>query len=201
MSQAAPRATDRGNRTRARILDAAAVLLNTHGYAGTRLSDIAEVAKLQTPAIYYYFPSRDDVIEAVVTAGQQSVIDHVEEALAALPEATYLERILAAVEAHLTFVLTESQYASASIRNLGHLPAEMRARQVSLRQAYGRIWKDLFERGAAAGEFDPDLDIADARMLIIGALNWAPEWWDPARGSLESVVAEATRLVRKGLQR
>jgi len=39
-------------RTRKRILDAAAYVLSRKGYAGTRLSDVAELAKLQTPAIY-----------------------------------------------------------------------------------------------------------------------------------------------------
>ena len=199
MSPAVQSSTERGARTRTRILDATAEVLNANGYAGTRLSDIASVAQLQTPAIYYYFSSRDDVIEAVVAAGHQSVIDHVAGALAEIPEASNLDKILAAVEAHLTFVLTESQYASASIRNLGHLPAEMRTRQVARRRAYGRMWKDLFETGQRVGEFHPDVEIADARMLIIGALNWAPEWWDPDRGSLERIVAEAKRFVRRGL--
>ncbi|MEV7431868.1 TetR/AcrR family transcriptional regulator [Nocardioides sp. NPDC092400] len=199
MPPAVQSATERGARTRARILDATAKVLNANGYAGTRLSDIASVAQLQTPAIYYYFPSRDDVIEAVVAAGHQSVIDHVAGALAKMSGASNLDKILAAVEAHLTFVLTESEYASASIRNLGHLPAEMRTRQVSRRRTYGQMWKDLFEAGQQAGEFDADVDIADARMLIIGALNWAPEWWDPGRGSLEKIVSEAKRFVRRGL--
>ncbi|WP_127479325.1 TetR/AcrR family transcriptional regulator [Nocardioides pantholopis] len=199
MPPAAQSATERGARTRARILDATAAVLNANGYAGTRLSEIASVARLQTPAIYYYFSSRDEVIEAVVAAGHQSVIDHVAGALADMTGASNLEKILAAVEAHLTFVLTESQYASASIRNLGHLPAEMRTRQLSQRRAYGQMWKDLFEAGQQAGEFDPEVDIADARMLILGALNWAPEWWDPSRGALGAIVAEAKRFVRKGL--
>ncbi len=48
-------------RTRQRILDAAAHVLSVKGFAGgTRLSDVAEFAQLQAPAIYYYFSSRED---------------------------------------------------------------------------------------------------------------------------------------------
>jgi TetR/AcrR family transcriptional regulator, cholesterol catabolism regulator len=36
-------------------------------------------------------------------------------------------------------------------------------------------------------------------MLVIGALNWAPEWWNPERGSLADTVATAQQLVRHGL--
>ena len=50
-------------RTRDRILDAAAHVLSRKGYAGTRLTDVADRAAIQAPAIYYYFPSRDDLIE------------------------------------------------------------------------------------------------------------------------------------------
>ena len=38
-----------------------------------------------------------------------------------------------------------------------------------------------------------------ARMLVLGALNWAAEWWNPRRGSLEAVVRTAQSLVRHGL--
>ena len=53
-------------RTRERILDAAAHVLSRKGYAGARLSDVADQAEIQAPAIYYYFPSRDDLIEEVM---------------------------------------------------------------------------------------------------------------------------------------
>jgi hypothetical protein len=36
-------------------------------------------------------------------------------------------------------------------------------------------------------------------MLIMGALNWTPEWWNPEQGSLAGVVATAQSLVRNGL--
>ena len=50
-------------------LDAAAHVLSAKGYAGLRLNDVAAHAELQAPAIYYYYPSRDDLIEEVMWAG------------------------------------------------------------------------------------------------------------------------------------
>jgi hypothetical protein len=38
-----------------------------------------------------------------------------------------------------------------------------------------------------------------ARMMVLGALNWAAEWWNPRRGSLDTVVRTAQSLVRHGL--
>jgi hypothetical protein len=35
----------------------------------------------------------------------------------------------------------------------------------------------------------PDLDPMAARVLVLGALNWAAEWWNPRRVSLDAVPA------------
>lgn len=193
-------ASSKSARTRERILDAAAEVLNRKGYAGTRLSDIADVAGLQAPAIYYYFPSRDDVIQEVVQVGLRRTLAEVQAALAALPaDAPRLDRILAAVAAHLQVVLEDSRFASAAIRNAQQLPAAIREVQLLDERRYGALWRGLVDDAVAAGEIDPDLDPRAARMLVIGALNWAPEWWDPARGTLAETVATAQRLVRRGL--
>src|ERR1700686_1953648 len=105
-------------RTRCRILNAAAHILSVKGYAGTRLSDVAEYAEIQAPAIYYYFASRDDLIEEVMFSGIDEMGKHLQKVLDALPlETSPMDRIMAAVEAHLRHELELSDYATASIRN------------------------------------------------------------------------------------
>jgi len=187
-------------RTRERILDAAAKVLNRNGYAGTRLSDIAALAQVQAPALYYYFSSREELIEEVVMLGMARAQAHVSETVATLPkDATGLDRICAAVGAHLEVVLRVSDYASAAIRNGPQLPADMRERQLVGQRAYGDVWRKLIDEATAAGEIHPELDPRAARMLIIGGLNWATEWWNPNRGSLRTVITTAQLLTRQGL--
>src|SRR4051812_13552040 len=159
-------------RTRERILDAAAHVLSIKGYAGMRLSDVAEYAELQAPAIYYYFPSREDLIEEVMWAGIADMRDHVVEVLGAAPaDASPMDKIMLGVEAHLRHELEISDYATASIRNAGQLPAEIRKRQVAEEARYGEVWRKLFKEASAAGEIRDDLDLYIAQMLVFGALN------------------------------
>jgi AcrR family transcriptional regulator len=187
-------------RTRERVLDAAAEVLSRKGYAGTRLAEIADVAGVQAPAIYYYYASRDELIEEVIRRGQERARGHVETALAALPaDAPALTRIRAAVEAHLRAVLQLSDYATAAVRNIGQMPDEMRKRLVAAQAQYGSLWRGLFEEARERGEIDPDLDLHAAQLLVIGALNSAPEWWNPRRVSLEEVVATALAITSRGL--
>ncbi|WP_407666242.1 TetR/AcrR family transcriptional regulator [Mycobacterium pinniadriaticum] len=175
-------------------------MLSVKGFAGTRLSDVAEYAQLQAPAIYYYFPSREDLIEEVMFCGISDMRQHLQDTLDALPEGTPpLDRIMTAVEAHLRHELELSDYATASIRNSGQIPEHLRTRERKESAAYSRIWQHLFDDATADGEMRADLDARFVQGLVLGALNWAAEWWDPRRGSLESLVANAQDLVRSGI--
>ncbi|CDO90147.1 TetR family transcriptional regulator [Mycobacterium triplex] len=193
-------AESKSAQTRRRILDAAAHVLSAKGYAGLRLNDVAAQAELQAPAIYYYYTSRDDLIEEVMWAGIADMREHVIAVLDALPaDASALDRLLAAVEAHLRHELEISDYTTAAIRNAGQVPPAIRKRQILEEQRYGEVWRRLINDMARAGELRTDLDLYIAQMLVLGALNWAVEWWDPRRGSLDTVVANAQSFVRHGL--
>ncbi|WP_405150637.1 TetR/AcrR family transcriptional regulator [Sphaerisporangium sp. NBC_01403] len=190
----------KSSRTRERILDAAAHVLSRKGYSGTRLGDIADQAQLQAPAIYYYFGSREELIEEVMWTGARRVREHVSGILAELPPETGpMDRICAAIEAHLHVELELSDFATALIRNSGQIPEELRTRQLAEEAEYGKLWRDLFRDLDEAGELRPDLDLRVAHLLVVGALNWAAEWWNPKRGTFESVVRTAQSLVRHGL--
>ena len=190
----------KSDRTRRRILDAAAHVLSRKGYAGTRLTDVADQAGLQAPAIYYYFPSRDDLFAEVTWSGVARMRDHIAQILAGLPPGTDpLGRIDAAVEGHLRYELEISDYPAAAIRNAGQMPEHVRIRYSAEASRYGDLWRQLVQDAAQAGLLRPDVDPVVARMLVLGALNWAAEWWNPRRGSLDTMIRTAQSLVRHGL--
>lgn len=186
--------------TRARILDAAARVLSANGYAGLRLTDVAAEAEIQAPAIYYYYASRDELIEEVMWAGIADMREHVVAALTELPDGTQpLDRLLAAARAHLRHALEISDYTTASIRNAGQVPLSIRKRQILEEERYGEVWRRLINDLARDGRLRPELDLYVAQMLVLGALNWAVEWWNPRRGSVEAVVANAQSFIRHGI--
>lgn len=196
----APEGDTKYARTRTRILDAAAYVLSRQGYAGTRLSDVAERADIQTPAIYYYFASRDDLIEEVMACGLADMREQLKSTLAALPPDTAaIDRILAAAEAHLRHELEISDYTTASIRNHGQIPSRLRIRADQEGDSYGAIWRQLFDEATRAGALRMDVDPRIAQMLVMGALNWAVEWWDPSRTPLDAIVSAAQKFIRSAL--
>lgn len=163
-----------------------------------RLGEVAEVAGVQAPAIYYHFTNRDEMVEEVMWQGAHSVRLHVEEAVDALPpSATGLERILEAVDAHLRYELEISDYATASIRNARHVPEELRRRPAAEESLYSHYWRDLFTKARKDGEIREDLDATTFRMLLLGSLNWVVEWWHSEVRPLDDVIAVAQDMVRR----
>lgn len=185
-------------RTRERILNAAAFVLSRKGYAGTRLSEVAEVAEVQTPAIYYYFDSRDELVEEVMWVGAHLIRLHVEQTVAELTEHSITQKILAGIEAHLQYELQISDYTTASIRNAGQVPEHLRVRPAAEESLYSRFWRDLLLEAQEEGLLREGLDINIYRLLLLGALNWAAEWWNPRTKSFKDLVREAQNMVRFG---
>lgn len=183
-------------RTRARLLDTTAAVIARRGFSGTRLVDIGEEAGVQASAIYYHFSSREELIEEVMHVGARTMLEHLRDALDALgPDASPTERVGAAVEAHLRTELDISDYSKAIIRNANQLPPAVAERALKLVAEYNAIWRDLIAALDDAGQLRPGLDRAAARMVVLGALNWAAEWFDPGQGPIEPVIGTARTMV------
>jgi TetR/AcrR family transcriptional regulator, transcriptional repressor for nem operon len=61
-----PRLTPKGERTRARIIDAAARLIYERGVAGTTLEDIRASAEVSGSQLQHYFAGKDELVQAVI---------------------------------------------------------------------------------------------------------------------------------------
>jgi AcrR family transcriptional regulator len=190
----------KSEQTRERLLDAAATVFRDKGYAGARLSDIAKRAEMHVPGVYYYFDSKEDLVEEVLRAGVARAFSFVEERVAAVPEGRpALDRLRAAIEGHVLVVLEIGDYTSANIRIFGQLPDEIRKRHLAQQRAYGDLWRGLLEDARAAGELRADLDLSVLRMLILGALNWTVEWFRPGTLSAAEVARNATTMICEGV--
>lgn len=64
--------------TRARILRAAEELFAEKGFDGSRVDEIARKAGVNKALIYYYFKSKDDILDALFTSAIKDVIELIE---------------------------------------------------------------------------------------------------------------------------
>lgn len=187
--------------TRERILDAAATEFRLRGYSGARLADIAERIGMKAGSLYYHFESREALVEAVMERGIARTQTALEDRLASLPPgADHLMRLEAAIETHLTLLLQQGDTASATIKLIWQVPDDVRERAVSRQRAYGAIWQRLLADARRAGAIRKDVDLSVARMAILGALNWALDWYKPQRGAPKRIARDIAAMVLYGLQ-
>jgi TetR/AcrR family transcriptional regulator, cholesterol catabolism regulator len=195
--------TARGDAKREKILEAAAAVLARSGYSGAGLAEIASLAGTHAGSLYYYFDSREELVEAVLTRGVHAIHHHVLDELEALGEHADPEaRLATAIHAHIEYMLQRSDFALAGVRAIGQVPEDINRNLVKHQRTYGRMFGELIEAAAAQGRLDPSVDLAAVRMLIIGAANWTAEWFRPdGSSSAEEVAGLLTRMVFDGLRR
>lgn len=172
---AAPRVTraPRSDNRLPDLLDAAARLFALHGYAATSMRDIAVETKMLAGSVYYHFPSKEELLLAVYEAGVQALDAAVTAAMAG--ETDPWQRLESLCRAHLETVLRDSDYAQVLIRVVPDDIPRIADRLRGLRARHERHFRD-----AIAGlPLRPGTDRRALRLMFIGALNWAPFWFNP----------------------
>src|SRR4051794_23502529 len=76
-----PRLTAKGARTRARIVQEAAALIHERGVAGTTLDEVNVAAEDSGSQMYYYFPDKNELVQAVIDYQADTIVNHHRHAL------------------------------------------------------------------------------------------------------------------------
>jgi AcrR family transcriptional regulator len=173
----------------AQILDIAATLMREKGYEATTIRAIAQKVGIKAGSVYHHFPSKDEIVRQVVVKGVRGVSSAVIDALAALPATSGpRKRLETAVRAHLLSALEQSDYTSASIRAFAFLPRGIREECRIERKKYEDIWRNLMADLDASGLIGPDISRDSVRLLLLGALNWAGEWYRRGGLSIDKIA-------------
>jgi AcrR family transcriptional regulator len=162
----------KGARTRRRLLDAAAAEIARHGVAGAGLGAIAAAAGLRTGSIYFHFESKEQLFEAVLEEGLHRTLEHLDIAMAGLPErASAVSRLRAAIHAHAIAVSELRAYTVIVLAPdlpTGHAPA---GNFRTLRRDYLDRWTGLVADVQHDGALPAGLDPRLTRDLLFGAIN------------------------------
>jgi AcrR family transcriptional regulator len=197
----AARRTPRNARDRLQTI--AARLFGDFGYAGTSMRNIAKRAGVEPSAIYYHFPSKQALLDAVLEASILQVYAMVSRASEdQLQAQSPRDRVKAAIEAHVRAISKYGDHALASRRLMSQIPAASRRRHEEVRAMYGDYWQRLLEEATAAnGSTRTESNLAIVRMFLLGALNWTTEWFDPKKKSPAELAEVFCGILFDGLAR
>lgn len=187
-------------RTRKRILQAAASVFREQGYASSSLREIADRAGMQAGSLYYHFNNKEALAEAVMDEGVYSAQHAAESAIKTLePDADPLDQIEAAFRGHLHYLLEASDFAVATLRMLQQTPEAIRDRHMKKQRAFGQFYARLFRQAQEGGFIRADFHLSALRMLLLGALNWSPEWYSQSGLSPDELVNQLSAMMKHGV--
>ena len=196
--------TRRGN-TRAAILEASVDLFGSRGFAATSLDDIAGRVGVAKQTLLYWFPSKDELLDAVLEQTALELAAVIEAAVRAAPDAP-LARIDAVVKAVFRPAVRRPALLGL-VREVSRLSPTHAERLTSQVQPFVRRAIDYLREQMDAGHLrraDPGLVIALAYATVTGiatepeALR-AVEWPVTASG-LRSLRNELTAFVLAALR-
>ena len=156
---------------RQQLLDAAARHFAEAGYDAASMRDIAAAAGMKAGSMYYYFPSKEDLLVAVHEEGIRRISGAVIAALDGQSEPWM--RLEVAMGTHLQALLGGGDYVRVVIKVPPREDVEARTRFIALRDGYERIFTTLIDALPLAAS----LDVRHVRLLILGAMNWSPNWF------------------------
>ena len=157
----------RGERTRDRILAAAAAVLAEQGYAATTMADVAARAGVAIGSVYQYFRDRSDLVVALVRRG-------VRDLRATADVSWRLDEGLPGIERVIANYL-RSYARWPGMARVWEEVTFLEGELLELRRELGRAFTAPVERelrrALAAGELDPVIDPAIAAVALSGMVD------------------------------
>ncbi len=166
-----------GESRRQAVLDTAAAMFATRGYAETSIRSIAADVGMLPGSIYYHFKSKEELLLAVYHEGVMRFETAIEQAGVHARDEPW-EALLAACTAHLGVLLDGGPYARiVSPEFMRTFPAPMLGMLNQERDRY----EQRFEMLIARLPLRPEADRWLFKVALFGSLNWSQTWYREGR--------------------
>ncbi len=185
---------------RDRLLEKAAELFCTSGYARTSINDIADSLDLKRSSVYHYFKNKEEIISALfddeITRRCNSILELFEQ-----KELTPTERLIRAVTDGIILRLRAGSRFLVFDRLESEVPEDIRRNYTRSRRQILDLYTRMIADGVKAGEFR-DVDVQMAAFAVIGMSNWTALWYSPSGNKTPQEIARIlVDIVIHGLSR
>ena len=163
---------------REQLMDIAAQLFDSKGYAQTSINDIAQAIGLGRSAVYHYFRNKEEILAALVEAEALTPSHQLQE-LNDEPGLTPGERLRRAIVDGIKRRLAPGSRFIAISRLEAQIPDELGPLYNQGRRDIYDFYVRCISEGVTSGEFRP-VDPKIAAFAVIGMANWTSRWYAPS---------------------
>lgn len=170
------------------ILRSAAQVFAEKGYHGTTMEEVAARLLMTKGSMYYYFKNKDDLLYHCHQMIMGISIAKLKEVKEGQGSAT--DKLRAAIISHVRLATSEKTMFMVMDRPNQHLKDHYLQEILKSRAEYAQYFDHILEEGIHNQEFG-DIDVKMVRMIILGALNWIQEWFNPEGEKTGEEIADA----------
>ncbi|PKM23152.1 MAG: TetR/AcrR family transcriptional regulator [Gammaproteobacteria bacterium HGW-Gammaproteobacteria-14] len=165
---------------RGKLLSAAARLFREQGFDRTTVRDIAREVGIQSGSLFHHFPTKEDILYAVMGEVIRFNTERLRQAIAGTHDP--VQRLRGLIRAELQAIIGDTREAmSVLVYEWRCLTPEHQKDTLALRAIYEQLWMDTLEGLRSHGRLRGDAFII--RRLITGMTSWSSNWFD-AHGNL-----------------
>jgi AcrR family transcriptional regulator len=176
------------------ILDKAAALFADMGYPSAKMQDIAKACGASKSMLYHYFPTKDDLLLALLSEHLERLIAEIERAIEG--RGAIRQRFSRFVQAYVQKSAQSRQRHVSAMNDVKFLPREMQRPILNLEVRVTDLATSLLR------ELNPGLSEDSYKpytMLLLGMLNWTDLWYKPGgRMKAQELCERISRLFLRG---
>jgi AcrR family transcriptional regulator len=160
---------------RLEILRSAASAFTRSGFTRATMGEIADKVQMAKGNLYYYFPSKQDLLFFCQDESLGRLIDKASTITKSKLDAD--EQLRAMIVCHIRTILEELPGSTAHT-DFRSLPPPLLRKVIKKRDRYEEVYRFVIERGIKQGVFRK-CNVKTAAWAILGALNWSVQWFSP----------------------
>ncbi|MDR7031766.1 TetR/AcrR family transcriptional regulator [Mesorhizobium sp. BE184] len=184
-----------GGKTEAAIRDAATGLIARFGYEAMSMRQLAAEVGVQAAALYRYFPTKEDLLFALMRGHMEALADAWQKARPSSRDPAI--RLAAYVENHIAFHVRRRHSTHVSNMELRSLSPERLTHILKMRAAYEKELRAILRDGAEQGLFAIE-DIGLTAMALIQMITGVIVWFRPGdRLSIAGVSATYLKMTMR----
>jgi TetR/AcrR family transcriptional regulator, fatty acid metabolism regulator protein len=145
--------------TQQKILDAAIDVFAQKGFHDTRVDEIVDVSKTSKGAVYFYFPSKQDIFLAIVDKFANLLEERLKPAIA--QEASGVERVSMALQVCLKTFEQYRNLAKVFLVQAAGLGVVFEDKQIAIHNRFARLIQQQLDDAIQEGDIPPiDTEVA-----------------------------------------
>jgi AcrR family transcriptional regulator len=157
------------------ILSVAADLINTRGFNGTSLQEIADKVGIHKSTLFHYIRNKKSLLVLVLEQHRKNVISTLQK-ISSLDELEAAEKLREAIRNHLNVLLENRTHLNIYFNEMKMLPPKYRKEYVNETQKNQKNFQDIIVEMQKKGYFK-GLDPKIVTFGIFGMLGSIPKWY------------------------